>query len=170
MADNTNVPPADFAETQGTALPGNEAEPGPAGQDVGQQRQHGPSDVTAWSPDPGQQRTRTIAEIEAIAVAARAAWHSAEQVHRATLDQNRAFQENFKKIVAHNADTLKELQARFEQSEQRTRTLVLKANRLIGDYQVMAARFNTTTRRLALSAFAIMLILLVLLEISWWVS
>ena len=157
-----------FAEGHRAALPATPGESRPARQE--DTPQPALSDVTVQSPGPEQQRTRTIAEIETIAIAARAAWHSAEDAHRATRDENRAFYENFKKIVDHHADALKQMEARFGQSEQQMHGLLLEANLRIAEHQAMVARFNRTTRRFALSAFVMMLILLVLLEMSWWVS
>jgi len=149
------------------ALPGA---PGPAGQGDAPQAQQTQPDAAAQSSGPEQQQLRTLAEIETIAVAARAAWHSAERVQQATRDEGRALYANFKKVVDHHASTLKHLEARFEQNEQNMRAVVLEANRGIAEHQAMVARFNQTTRRIALSAFVMMLILLVALEISWWLN
>lgn len=168
MTDKTSEPRlVQFADAQATVPPEAQGQSGSARQ-AGER--HTASDSTAPSSGREQPRGMTITDIEKIAIAARAAWHSAEQVHQETRDENRAFYADFEKMVADHADKLTQLEARFEQSEQKMNDLVLEASRLIAEHQESVAQFNNTTRRLALSGFVMILILLVVMEIFWWVG
>lgn len=157
----------EFGDPSQTTLTPEQGEPAPAPKERIEQTPSTPG-VTAAGAD--QRQAMTLAEIETIAIAARAAWHSAEEIHQITRDENRNFYANFKKIATHHADRLKQLEAHFEETEQKMNDLILEATRLMAEHQESVAQFNRTTRRLALSGFVMILVLLVVMEITWWVS
>ena len=117
-----------------------------------------------------RQQKSAIAEIEKIAIYARAVMHSAEAMHESTRAENRVFYANFKKIGDHHADMIKRLYATLEQDEKKAYELVVEANQRIAEHQATAERFNRTTRGIALVALVLMVSLLAWLDRSWFIS
>ena len=117
-----------------------------------------------------RQQKSAIAEIEMIAISARAVMHSAHDMHETTRAENRVFYANFKKIGDHHADMIKRLHATLEQDERKAHDLVVEANHRIAEHQATTDGFNRTTRRIALVALMLITALLVWLDRSWLIG
>ena len=109
-------------------------------------------------------------DIEALEMAERDAGPGARDSHRSAKEEDLSIHANLTKIVEHHAEECKKLERRFEDSENRAHALVVHAQRLIAEHQATVEQFNKTTRRIALSAFVMVMVLLILMELSWWAA
>lgn len=109
-------------------------------------------------------------DIEALEMAARDAGPGAQDSHRSAMEENLSIHANLTKMVEHHAEERRKLEPRFEHGENRAHAPVVEAQRLIAEHRAAVERCNKTTRRIALSAFVMVMVLLILMELSWWAA